>query len=197
MTTRSMMGWICGSAVAVVVLLSAGLAEAKTVWRWQTEEGVYAFTDDPKRIPARYRSQARASTLRPLATYSQYTPAQRSGQKSWTKNMQQAARNLAELNARVDGRGPGVVYGVADPGTDAVIRSSTSGQTFVEAQTGLATADSGEPLVIEEKRFYVPGLNVTRRDTIVRQGDRILAITKPLPNQDDISQIPSESVLPD
>jgi len=198
MTMHGLVGRILGSAMVAAMVLSAGMAEAKSVYRWKTDEGTYAFTDDPKQIPAKYRDRARRSTLRPLQTYRNYTPAQDAATGAHVKQMREAARYFSELNARLDRRQPVgvVVRGVPTPESDAVVRSSTSGRTFVEAQTGL-DGDDAAPLVIEEKRFYVPGENVTRRDTIVRRGDRILAITKPLPNQQNISDIRSESVLPD
>ena len=49
------------AVVAVIVGLGvAGSASAGTVYSWQTEDGTSAYTDDRKRIPARYRSQAKA-----------------------------------------------------------------------------------------------------------------------------------------
>lgn len=183
------------SVAAGLLLALAGVAEAKVVYRWKTDDGVYAFTDDPKRIPAKYRAEAKASPMRSLRGYKNYTPAQRSGTRAHLKEMQESAREMARLNARLSGGAPPApsgAYGV--PPEEAVIRVGTAGQSQVEIQS----ADlSDEPFIIEQKRFYVPGLNSTRRDTIVRQGDKIIAVTKPLPHQDDISTIPSESVLPD
>ena len=183
------------SVAAGLLLALAGVAEAKVVYRWNTDDGVYAFTDDPKRIPEKYRSEAKASPMRSLKGCRNYTPAQRSGTQAHLRQMQKAAKDLSQLNARLYGEGQGApvaVYGT--PPEEAVLRVGTAGQTQVEIQS----ADlSDEPFVIEQKRYYVPGLDSTRRDTIVRQGDKIIAITKPLPHQDDVSTIPSESVLPD
>ncbi|CAG1006940.1 hypothetical protein MYXO_03527 [Myxococcaceae bacterium] len=186
---------LCCTVAAGLVLALAGSADAKVVYRWKTDDGVVAFTDDPKRIPEKYRADARASTLRPLRSYRNFTPAQRSGTRAHLEQMRESARALGKLNERLSGR---VRSGVVAPGTaageEAVLRVGSAGQTQVEIQS---PEFSDAPFVIEQKRFYVPGLDVTRRDTIVRQGDKIIAITKPLPNQDDISTIPSESVLPD
>jgi Tfp pilus assembly protein PilE len=180
---------------AAVLFAVAAPAGAKVVYRWKTDDGVYAFTDDAKRIPEKYRTQAKASPLRPLHTYKQYTPAQRSGTQAYLRGVEKSAREMSKLNARLSGQGAamptGTVYG--EPSDEAVLRVGTAGQSNVEVQTsGLG---SGEPIVIEQKRYYVPGMNSTRTDTVVRQGGRILAITKPLAHQDDISDIESESVL--
>lgn len=52
------------------LLLVAGVI----VHVWTTDEGTLAFTDDPKRIPARYAEQARAFELQPLDDYARFTP---------------------------------------------------------------------------------------------------------------------------
>ena len=47
-------------------------------------------------------------------------------------------------------------------------------------------ADPGldrEPVITETRRFKVRGLDVTRHNTIVRQGDRVIAVVKPRPHQ--------------
>ena len=183
--------------LAVAVLAVAAPASAKVVYRWKTDDGVYAFTDDAKRIPEKYRPQAKASSLRPLHTYERYTPAQRSGTDAYAKRMAKSAEEMSRVNARVSGRGALPAAGGSSrwPSDEAVLRVGTAGQSEVDVQTG--GLGSGEPIVIEQKRFYVPGLDSTRTDTIVRQGGRILAVTKPLAHQDDISDIESESNLPE
>ena len=181
---------------AVVLAAVAAPASAKVVYRWKTDDGVYAFTDDAKRIPQKYRAEAKASSLRPLHAYKKFTPAQRSGTSAYAKRMERSAEEMAKLNARVSGRSPALRSGAPEdwPSDEAVLRVGTAGQSQVEVQAG--GLGSGEPIVIEQKRFYVPGLNSTRQDTIVRQGGRILAVTKPLPHQQDISDIENESSLP-
>jgi hypothetical protein len=179
---------------AALMLAVAGPAAAKVVYRWKTDDGVYAFTDDAKRIPEKYRSAAKASPLRPLQSYKHYTPAQRSGTTAHVRQMQKTAQDLRAINQRVYGQ-PNVtveqVYGA--PSNEAVLRTGTTGQSTIEIQSG---DESGEPIVSTQRRYYVPGLNSTRTDTVVTQGDRIIAVVKPLPNQDNISTIGSESELP-
>jgi len=180
---------------AAVLFAVATPASAKVVYRWKTDDGGYAFTDDAKRIPEKYRTQAKASPLRPLQTYKRYTPAQNSGTQAYLSGVEKSAQEMSKLNARLSGRGTpapmGTVYG--EPSDEAVLRVGTAGQSDVEIQTsGLG---SGEPIVVEQERYYVPGLNSTRTNTVVRQGGRILAITKPVASQVNISDIEDESVL--
>ena len=180
---------------AAVLFAVAAPASAKVVYRWKTDDGGYAFTDDAKRIPEKYRTQAKASPLRPLQTYKRYTPAQNSGTQAYLRGVEKSAQEMSKLNARLSGQRAAVpmgpVYG--EPSDVAVLRVGTAGQSDVEIQTsGLG---SGEPIVVEQKRYYVPGLNTTRTNTLVRQGGRILAISKPLAGQDNISNIEDETVL--
>ena len=183
---------------AAVLFAVAAPASAKVVYRWKTDDGVYAYSDDARRIPEKYRAEARTGPLRTLRGYNRYTPAQISGTQAYLKRTQKSAAEMAKLNARVHGARTGGAVGSAygAPANDgAVLWVGQSGQSTVALQEGLS--DSDEPIIIEQKRFYVPGLNSTRTDTIVRQGDRILAVTKPLPHQQDISDIQSESTLPE
>ena len=46
------------SAAGIVLLVALGApAAAGTLFKWVAEDGSVAFTDDPERIPERYRSQ--------------------------------------------------------------------------------------------------------------------------------------------
>ncbi len=186
-------------AAAVLVAVSAP-ADAKVVYRWKTDDGVQAFTDDAKRIPEKYRSQAKASQLRSLHGYKRYTPAQVSGTKAHAKRMEDSAAEMARLNARLSGRSvissSRAAAGARSPG-DAELLVGPNGATGLRIEAGSVDGYSGEPLVIEEKRAYVRGLNSTRTRTIVRQGDRILAVTEPLPHENDLGEIPTEEGLPD
>ncbi len=182
---------------AAVLCAVAAPAGAKVVYRWKTDDGVYAFTDDAKRIPERYRAQAKAAPLRPLHAYKSYTPAQRSGTQAHARRMEKSAEEMSKLNARVSGAGtlaPGTIYG-SSWGSDAAIVVGSGGQSAVAIGSG--AADSGEPIVIEKRRFYVPGTQSTRTDTIMRQGGRIITVVKPIAHESDIAEIPSEAELPE
>ena len=184
--------------IAAAVLFSvAAPASAKVVYHWKTDDGGYAFTDDAKRIPEKYRTQAKASPLRPLQTYKRYTPAQNSGTQAYLSGVEKSAREMSKLNARLSGPGttaPGTIYG-ASWGNGAAIVVGSGGQSAVAIGSGLA--DSDDPIVIEKRRFHVPGTITTRTNTIMRQGGRIITVVKPIAHQSSIGDIPSESELPE
>ena len=62
--------------LGILALLVQG-AEAGTYHQWTTEEGTLAFTDDPKRIPGKYKNVAEKRDLGKdsLGSYSRFTVA--------------------------------------------------------------------------------------------------------------------------
>jgi hypothetical protein len=60
------------TAVVVAALLAPAAASAD-LYRYETEQGTIAFTDDPERIPARYRASATREAPRDLASYPRLT----------------------------------------------------------------------------------------------------------------------------
>jgi hypothetical protein len=58
--------WIVGAALALV--LAPRLAAAD-YWRYETDSGAIAFTDDPKGIPAKYKDSAKAVKAESLFDY--------------------------------------------------------------------------------------------------------------------------------
>src|SRR5215469_13743865 len=77
--------------VAGLGLSLAGPALAAELYRWTTDDGTVAFTDDVKHIPERYRKVAKKISTGSLRDYTRYTP-----DRSLTRNSEVA---LAE---RVD-----------------------------------------------------------------------------------------------
>ena len=65
---------LCGCAALVAgVGFAAPGAQAGEAYAWTTEDGVYAYTDDPKKVPSRYRDQAVRIHLRDLDQYDRFT----------------------------------------------------------------------------------------------------------------------------
>jgi len=89
----------------------------------------------------------------------------------------------------------GPIYTAPSPG-NAALWIGPGGRTDLQIEAGSVDGYSAAPITVQQQTFYVPGTNSTRTNTIVRQGDRIIAVTKPRATQEDISTIPSESVLP-
>jgi len=199
MSTLTLSRILPRTLIAAAVMFSvANQAGAAVVYRWKTDDGVYAFTDDAKRIPEKYRAEAKATPMRPLQGYKNYTPAQRAGTQAHVKAMQESARTFSKLNQRLYGQAGvplGPAYRAPSSG-NAELLIGPGGRTSLQIEAGSVDDYSEAPITVQQQTFYVPGTNATRTNTIVRQGDRIIAVTKPRATQEDISTIPSESVLP-
>jgi hypothetical protein len=166
-------------------LLSTPALAGGTAYHWVTDDGTYAFTDDAKAIPKRYRSQVEKRTLKPLQTYERFTPV--------------------ETPRSVAGRAPAVAVPAAaiEPGT------AGSGRAPVGPTVSIRTGDdhsptidvspgtSPEPVVIEKQRFRPEGSVATRSNTIVSQGDRVLTIIKPRLRNSNVTEFGDEEDLED
>ena len=63
--------------LAGAALLGGGVVAvgaAADVFAWRTDDGGYAFTDDEKAIPARYRDRAEVKRTNGLKSYGRFTP---------------------------------------------------------------------------------------------------------------------------
>ena len=61
------------AAIATVTLIFALPALAGEIYSWRTEDGGYAFTDDEKAIPPRYRDQIEIQRIEGLGDYPRLT----------------------------------------------------------------------------------------------------------------------------
>lgn len=65
------------------VVIAPALARADW-YRWESENGTVSFTDDHKRVPARYRDEAKRISARDLDSYARFTRVQRNaGPTPW------------------------------------------------------------------------------------------------------------------
>jgi hypothetical protein len=177
--------------VALVVstgcLLSTTAVAAGTAYHWVTEDGTYAFTDDPKAIPARYRDQVQVRTLKSLRDYPRFTPVKT--QPSIARAEEPAGPAAgAPLAAACT---PVATAGAASMGPTVSLRTGDVYSPIVDVTPGT----SFEPVVIEKRRFRPERSIATRSDTIVSQGDRVLTIIKPHLNESDVTDLGDEGDL--
>jgi hypothetical protein len=159
-------------SVAGIALLAvlATPALAGTLYKWTTEDGSVAFTDDPKRVPERYRSQVKTIRTGGLDAYERFTPSDSARQSEQQRRLQERLERLRALNRPADTAttpAPGVQPEImirANRGTALTIPNDTSGD---------------EPIIVEELRVRNPNAITTRHVTVVRQGDRVLSVLKP------------------
>jgi len=161
-------------AVGLLVATLAVPAAAGSFYRYETDDGGVAFTDDARRIPARYRDDAETIKRDGFDDFDRYTHAGPPSQAAFAGRTEARVDHLRDLNARMitpDAVGAPIAgpHGLA-------IRSGPNGETvesYVDPRRG------GEPVVVETVRSRPDGSPVTRHVTIVRQGDRILSVIAP------------------
>jgi hypothetical protein len=164
-------------SVAGIVLLAALAtpALAGTLYKWTTADGSVAFTDDPKRVPERYRSQIKTIQTGGLDAYERFTPSDGARQSEQQKRLQARLERLRALNAPPQAVAPQMVV-TPGPGGESQILIRADRRTALTIPKG--TSD-GEPVIVEEMRVRNPNAITTRHVTVVRQGDRVLSVIKP------------------
>jgi hypothetical protein len=169
------------SAVLAVVVMGAAMPAAAEMWSWRTEDGGYAYTDDAKQIPARYRAQAKQISRRSLGSYERLTVQDGAASARYAAGVE---RRLASLRAANQ----------ASEQMEQVAAAASEPQTFVMSTGGTnapqitASIDGDEPVVMEPILIREKGDLRTRRATVVRQGNRILALLKDSQHNYNVTQ---------
>ena len=157
------------SIVAVTLIFSLP-ALAGEIFSWRTEDGGYAFTDDEKAIPARYRDQVETRQAEGLAGYHRLTTPDAGATEAYSQRLADRLDHLRSLNRDLD-----AVYAQrpAEAGVDSLAVE------MGEFNIGVPIDGEGaEPVVIEKVRFRLKGEMATRHNLVVRRGDEVLAVIK-------------------
>jgi len=164
---------LVGVGLAFVLPATAG-----TLYRWKTADGSVSVTDDPDRIPARYKSAARAFETSGMRGFERHTQTDGVAQAEYEVALYERLARLRELNAALNaqsyGRAPAGPAAAEQPGFEAIVQLNDGTALRVPSQPG-----GDGPIIVEEKRVRRPGQITTVHDTIVRQGDEILMIVVP------------------
>jgi len=178
----------CAPALAALLVAGSAAAE-RAYYAWRTDDGVYAFTDDPKAIPEAYRKQAERRSLRPLATYGRLTPSDPRATSDYAKRLD---ARLAELRERAEGMAAPEAEIAAAPTTPTGSGPGISlrtGSSDDSPMLEIAPDEAGGgPVIVEEVAARRQNGIVTHDNTIVRQGDRTLAIVRSRPREWNISE---------
>lgn len=170
--------WIARFGAAGLAFVLGASASAGTLYSWKTEDGTFAYTNDKKRIPTRYKAEAKTSNLKSMESYARFTPGPKTDGKAYTDRIVERLEVL-----RMHG---GDTPAAADAGTSGaesfvkvnVDTGRRGNGAEVEIPVG-AGMDGAEPVVIEHVRMKPSaGHSTTRHFRVVKQGDRVLAVIK-------------------
>jgi len=158
------------ASIAAVTLVFSLPALAGEIYSWRTEDGGYAFTDDEKAIPPRYRDRVETRKTEGLGDYPRLTTPDAGATDTYARRLADRLDYLRSLNRDLDfAHAPRP----AKTGVD-----SLAVQTG-EVDIGVPMDGEGEgPVVIEKVRFRLKDEMATRHNLIVRRGDEVLAVIK-------------------
>jgi hypothetical protein len=161
------------SAAGIILLAAVATpVGAGTLYKWTAEDDSVAFTDDPKRIPERYRSQVETIESQGLETYTRLTPEDPSAVASHRERLAARLERLRERSAREETVAARAA--AAAPVAETIVEVNDSTALRIPA----TVSDEG-PIVVEEVRVLRKGSNITIHDTVVRQGDKVLVVVRP------------------
>jgi hypothetical protein len=174
------------AGIAAAVLVFGVPAMAGEIYSWRTEDGAYAFTDDAKAVPPRYRDQAKVGESGGLTGYSRLTAAEPGAGSDYAQRLASRLEHLRALNQGLEAaRAP---------------QATPAGQTL-EVRSGDLNVgvpmDGGStgPLVIDSVRFRHKGELATRHNVVVSKGGETLAVIKGKRNIGEINQAPDISEM--
>jgi hypothetical protein len=168
-------------------LLVAGLAGpafAGNVYSWVTDDGTHAFTDDPKRIPAKHRVQAKKKTMGRLTRYERFTEVSSEVDKPYAERIRERRTALREVTSPAP---IGAVTGTLQPPSTSLVYSTAvsggNGQgnqsgAFVNVPIGSQASSGSEQTTIESIRVRTPKSLASRHITVIKQGDRPVTVIK-------------------
>ena len=167
-------------AMALAALPLGALAE---YWQYETEDGTVAFTDDPKRIPTRYRAGAEKQVDRAVWDYERATISKRGAARE-TLQTELDPERIAEL---VPAYAPTPALGpvpetwipggpIPTPPAPTRVRVDLGGGSSIEAD-----AQSDAPIRVERQHYRTNSRGITAPHTVVTQGGRTIAIIEERP----------------
>jgi len=166
---------------AILVAGLAGPAFAGNVYSWVTEDGAYAFTDDSKRIPAKYRAEARKRPMGKLTRYERFTKVSSESTKSHAEQVRERRMELRKMAATTP---MGAVVGAVgsrvaggDSSHPLTVGSGRRG-TLITVPVGGSASAGSDVTTIESIRVAPRNSLATRHWTVVKKGDQIVTVLK-------------------
>ncbi len=172
-----------GARLALVLILGLGLsanATAGDVYSWTTDEGVHSFTNDQKRIPARYATSAKRRTVESLSSYDRYTPGPKLGAGDYSARLE---KRLSGLRERAGAVGPEMARSArssrAGSGMLLDWRQNNRRGSSLGLALPISQFDGNEdaPLITQSVRLPRQGTDMsTHHADVVRRGGKIVAV---------------------
>jgi hypothetical protein len=185
--------------LAGAVLLMGGVVAdgaAADVFAWRTDDGGYAFTDDEKVIPPRYRDRVEVKRSASLASYGRYTPQDARAIDHYEKRLTARLERLRAFNAPPPAQPLAGRQASSQPERTRVIVTAINGRRDRGGvDVSVPIGDGDEPIVTGTVLVRPDGGAITQPAQIMRQGNRILSVSKSRPSEWNLSDAMSEEEL--
>jgi hypothetical protein len=192
MLKHSIRGWI--ALLGTGALLAGGLAAAEEIYAWRTQDGGYAFADEEKAVPPRYRDRAEVRRTDGLEGYRRFTPKDDQATHRYEERLAARLEHLRALNGQAKAPSP---EPPADSAAPAPPREQITLRTGRRDAPGIdiTTASDGEPIVVETILIRPKGKSVSQNAQVTRRGGKAIAIVKPRAREWNVSDIVDEEEL--
>ncbi len=163
---------------AVLVAGLAGPAFAGNVYSWVTDDGTYAFTDDSKRIPAKYRAEAKKRPMGKLTRYERYTSVSSDIDSSYAEKIRARRIELREMAATTSlGAVTGAVQSRVAGDFPVTVGSGRRG-ALIQVPVGILASADSDATTIESIRVKPRHSLATRHWTVVKKGDLLVTVIR-------------------
>jgi hypothetical protein len=166
-------------ALLIAAFVAGASASAGTLYSWKTDDGTQAYTNDKKRIPAKYKGQVETSKFQAMNSYKRLTPGPKSDLAPYSERIVERLEVLRSAGEpALASSGGGVSGGFVKVNINAGSDGRGSGAE-VQIPVGAGSDPDWEPVTIEHVRVMgTKGHSSSRHVQVVRQGDKVLAVIK-------------------
>jgi hypothetical protein len=180
--------------VGTGVLLAGGVAAAEEIYSWRTQDGGYAFTDDEKAIPPRYRDRVQVRRTEGLEGYRRFTPKDDPATQRYEERLAARLEHLRALNTRPQAPSSGAPASGAAPTPPGDLITLRTGRRDAPG-IDITTSGNGEPVVVETILMRPKGKSVSQNVQVTRRGSKPIAVVKPREREWNVSDIIDEDEL--
>ncbi len=176
-------GILAFGVIGLVAAAVAGGAGASTVYSWTTEDGTESFTDDPARIPSRYKKTAEKRSAGTLKNYPRLSVSQMKTDLPYEERIQARLADLRGQRAPAVSAGPPVA---AMPGATIDLGLGTN-DDHDQVSIPIGGGDE-DPITISRHRIRSRDSIATQNMRVMRRGDEVIAVSVSKRNEGPISE---------
>ena len=162
-----------------------GAPIAADVIAYRTEDGVFAYTDDKAKVPARYAADAVTVRDSKLHSYPRLTIEDTDAAREVSARLEKRLGYLRQANAASVAEREVAATARAQQGT--VLSIPTAPGSATSPLIEVATDGSDGPVVVEAVRSRDGNRAATRGATVVKQGDKVIAVMKSRAHHIDVN----------